>query len=65
MIKLQKLRDERAAHGRVFKDRISTYAELYDNQLLARNIMRWTINAKYGLDIYKRFNPYLEVEKRN
>jgi|GEM_PF-2561028 len=65
MIKLEKLRNERAAHGRVFKDRASTYAELYDNQLLARNIIRWAINAKYGFDIYERFNPYLVIEKQN
>lgn len=65
MIKLEKLRNERAAHGRVFKDRVSTYAELYDNQLLARNIMKWAIYAKYGFDIYEQFNPYLVIEKCN
>lgn len=65
VIKLGKLRNERAAHGRVFSDRTSTYAELYDNQLLASSIIRWAIDARYGFDIYKRWNPCSLVFKRD
>jgi hypothetical protein len=64
VIKLRTLRNQRAAHGKVISNRISTYTELYDNQLLALHILKWTIKAKYKVDIHARFNLDRLIDKQ-
>jgi hypothetical protein len=64
VIRLRALRNERAAHGGGFENRASTYAELYDSQQLALNILKWTIEGKYGVNIHDRFNVYLLTDKQ-
>jgi hypothetical protein len=64
VIRLRSLRNGRAAHGGRFENRVSTYAELYDNQQLALNILKWTIKGKYRVNIHDRFNVYLLIDKQ-
>jgi hypothetical protein len=62
--KLKALRNERAAHGKYFENRASTYAELYDNQQLALSILKWAIKGQYGVDIRELVNVHLLIDRQ-
>jgi hypothetical protein len=55
--KLQKARDDRAAHGRVHSNRVGTYFEIIESKKLVRGLLRAYLHFKSGSDPLKIIVP--------
>lgn len=51
LVRLRRIRDYKAAHGRITRDRKSSFYELMDHQRLVRFIVAKAIEARCGISI--------------